>query len=428
MEEKDYKALAANLAPVIKSQIEAATAPLVARIKELEGREPAAGPKGEPGSEGAPGAKGVDGASLTNAHIDRTGNLVLTLSDGSQKDLGLVVGKSVPASEIETLVKGAVTAAVAALPVPKDGRDGTDGKDIEPEFVRGLIKDAVAALPVPKDGRDGQDGRNGTDGKDTEIETVKSLVKAAVAEIPVPKDGQNGTPGRDGKDVDVETVKTLVKESVAAIPVPKDGKDGIDGRDGNDIDPDVIRQMVKSAVAEIPTPKDGASGINGKDGRDGLDVKDLLVVEDGSLVATFSDGRSKNLGRFRGVDGAPGRDGKNIEIETVKALVKDAVDAIPVPKDGEDGVGFDDVEFADTPDGFMLRFVRGDIVKEARLPIPRDCGVYKVGTVYNKGDGISFAGSFWIAQKDGVTEKPEGGEGWRLSVKRGRDRTDPVSR
>ena len=35
--------------------------------------------------------------------------------------------------------------------VPRDGEDGQDGKDFEPEAVRYIIEEAVAALPPPVD-------------------------------------------------------------------------------------------------------------------------------------------------------------------------------------------------------------------------------------------------------------------------------------
>lgn len=51
------------------------------------------GDRGADGSDGKDGRDGRDGVSLTGALIDRSGNLVLTLSDGSTRDLGPVLGK-----------------------------------------------------------------------------------------------------------------------------------------------------------------------------------------------------------------------------------------------------------------------------------------------------------------------------------------------
>lgn len=86
----DVDALAAMLAPVIAEEVDKATAPLNARIAELEARKPEAGP---PGEKGDPGERGEDGVGIAGALIDRTGALVLTLSDGSTRELGQVVGR-----------------------------------------------------------------------------------------------------------------------------------------------------------------------------------------------------------------------------------------------------------------------------------------------------------------------------------------------
>ena len=42
--------------------------------------------------------------------------------------------------------------------MPKDGKDGVDGKSVTLDDVTLLVERAVKALPVPKDGKDGADG------------------------------------------------------------------------------------------------------------------------------------------------------------------------------------------------------------------------------------------------------------------------------
>src|SRR5690606_9881059 len=94
------------------------SAEVTERIAELEAREPEKGEKGDPGepgpagepgrdgADGAPGADGKDGVGMAGGLIDRSGHLILTLTDGTTRDMGLVVGKD-----------GA------------DGRDGAPGRD-----------------------------------------------------------------------------------------------------------------------------------------------------------------------------------------------------------------------------------------------------------------------------------------------------------
>jgi hypothetical protein len=98
----DVEALAAMLAPVISDEVEKAVAPLNERIAELEARKPEPGPpgeKGEPGERGekgeagTDGSNGRDGAGVVDGFINRDGHLIATLSDGTTKDFGEVVGK-----------------------------------------------------------------------------------------------------------------------------------------------------------------------------------------------------------------------------------------------------------------------------------------------------------------------------------------------
>jgi integrin beta 3 len=51
------------------------------------------GEKGEKGEPGHPGRDGADGVGLANSLIDRDGNLVVTMTNGDAKALGLVVGR-----------------------------------------------------------------------------------------------------------------------------------------------------------------------------------------------------------------------------------------------------------------------------------------------------------------------------------------------
>jgi len=112
---------------------------------------------------------------------------------------------------------------------------------------------------------------------------VEEKVAAAVGAIPVPVAPE------------LPDISKMVSDAVAAIPLPKDGVDGKDG-------------------------KDGEPGAIGKDGRDGLDVKDLFVADGGELVVTLTDGRSKNLGKFRGIDGKDGAPGRDAELTLPEEL------------------------------------------------------------------------------------------------------------
>ena len=136
------------------------------------------------------------------------------------------------------------------------------------------------------------------------------------------------------------------------------------------------------------------------------DVEELIAKAiAGNLVGIMSNGTTKAIGQVNGKDGAPGLPGR----------------------DGADGFGFDDLDVVDRDDGIFLRFQKGEAVKEFRLPIPRDRGFFKDGT-YLKGDGVTFGGSYWLAQVDSPDGRPEiGNKDWRLAVKRARDGKDAMN-
>jgi hypothetical protein len=101
----------------MKDSIQRAVKPLEDEIARL--REAIADIKAP--ADGKDGRDGKDGSGVAGAMIDRGGCLVLTLTNGETKSLGVVVGAD-----------------------GKSGVDGTNGKD----------------------GRDGKDGTNGQDGRD----------------------------------------------------------------------------------------------------------------------------------------------------------------------------------------------------------------------------------------------------------------------
>jgi collagen type III alpha len=132
-----------------------------------------------------------------------------------------------------------------------------------------------------------------------------------------------------------------------------------------------VNDMVAARLASIEPPQDG------KDGRDGVDGKD-------------------------GRDGANGVNGVN----------------------GKDAVPIELGELDFKQQGRELQAWRGETQLLAwKLDFIRDCGVYKAGQAYDKGDAVSYGGSLWIAQRD-TSAKPESDDSWRLAAKRGRDGKD----
>ena len=232
--------------------------------------------------------------------------------------------------------------------------------DQEIELLEKLVMDRLSELKDGADGSDGAPGKDGEPGRDG---------------APGEK-GEDGAPGEKGDPGEPGPPGVAGSEG----PPGQDGEKGADGRDGD-------------------------HGLNGADGRDGIGLAGAFVDRDGDLALTLTDGTVKHLGRIVGQDGAPGQNGK----------------------DGRDGFGFEDLEFE--YDGVRTLTVIGRAnAHEKRwsfdLPIAMDCGVYKDGETYAKGDGVTWAGSWWIAQHDEPTGKPGTNGDWRLAVKKGRDGKD----
>ena len=136
----------------------------------------------------------------------------------------------------------------------------------------------MAAVPAPKDGRDGVDA-------DPEAIAATVLAKVAVVldAIPVPKDG---AAGKDGLNADPEPIRLELLDHVnkflAEIPAPKDGVQGIEGPRGPAPEPEVIRAMVVAAVAELPPARDGKDGAAGRDADPAEGAPRSAAIEDGS--------------------------------------------------------------------------------------------------------------------------------------------------
>jgi integrin beta 3 len=174
----------------------------------------------------------------------------------------------------------------------------------------------------------------------------------------------------------------------------------------------IIKRLAK---LEARQPEKGEPGQDGKDGKDGVDGKSVTLEDVIPVLKAMQGEWALDFER------------------RAQALFQKAVDAIPKPvdgkdgqdgKDGVDGLGWDNlvVEF-DGKRTFGVKLIRADVEKVAgdiKMPVVLDAGFWKEGS-YEKGDGVTFGGSYWIAQKDTNTKPEVGNPDWRLAVKKGRD-------
>lgn len=239
---------------------------------------------------------------------------------------------------------------------------------------------------------------------------------------------------------DLAASVVALEAEVAALPQPNDGKPGasayqlacLGGFKGGESE--WLESLRGKDGARGDRGENGEAGKDGRDGKDGLDGKDGADGRAGADGAPGTDGKGGDAGDrgAAGEKGADGRDGRDGQSGQTGIAGRDGIDGSPGRdgvngKDGLDGLGFDDLSVEhDGERTFTLSFRRGDQVKEFAfaLPVAIDRGVYKDGTDYARGDGVTWAGSWFLAQKDQPQGKPGESDDWRLAVKRGRDGKD----
>ena len=198
----------------------------------------------------------------------------------------------------------------------------------------------------------------------------------------------------------------------------RDGKDGVAGRDGLTV---VGRDGAPGPVGPAgpqgdrgPAGDVGPAGPPGPQGEPGIGLPGPMGPQgdrgpEGAPGTTGPVGEPGPVGPAgeRGMPGAPGpvgpagRDGSDGTLDNLKV----------VPH--EDGRGFD-LRYKDSD-----RTVEGGVL---RYPVVLDRGVWKAEANYEAGDGVTWGGSWWIAQAQTSGARPgDGATAWRLAVKAGRD-------
>ena len=204
-----------------------------------------------------------------------------------------------------------------------------------------------------------------------------------------PEKGDKGDPGDPAPPVEID-VSDVVKELLSA--------DGIKQLVGLEVD---------AFLAENPpTPgKDGKDGDKGDPGEPGKSV----TLEDVSLF----------------LDAAIAKHVLDFERRANETLAK-AIDKIPEPKDGRDGV--DLTELSVDFDGERTVTVKGrtgEVTK--RVPIPLWRGYWSEKVVAERGDILTHNGTAYIAIVDNPKCEPGVGKydhEWKVFTRKGRDGKD----
>lgn len=270
------------------------------------GADGAAGRDGVDGKDGQPGRDGMDGKSVSveevqtmvDAAVTRAVAALPTPKDGRDGKDGApgapgrdgIDGKSIDPEEVRSVVDDLVREHVALIPKAKDGEPGPrgepgrDGKDADIATVREIVsiavKAAVADIPVPKDGAPGRDA-DPVDMRAIEAE-IESRVRRAVDAMPRPKDGEDGL-GFDDFALDLkDDGRTLVfrftgggREKTFEIVAPWQIYRGV-WKAGDFTHGDVVTYGGSQWVAKRDTQQTPGTGDDwvlcvkrGKDGKDG---------------------------------------------------------------------------------------------------------------------------------------------------------------
>jgi hypothetical protein len=170
-----------------------------------------------------------------------------------------------------------------------------------------------------------------------------------------------------------------------------------------------------AAVESRPAPPAGPPGPPGADGTDGRDGRDSVHLDildgvDGTRRygrGTVAVHRGGLIRAFRATEPLDEADG--LERAGWHVLV-DGIADVALTLEGR----------RDYVQTTTLTSGKAASVR-LRLSMPDDCGVYARGATYVRGDGVTWGGHYWIAQRETTDPPVEGGDAWRMAVRRGRD-------
>ncbi len=261
-----------------------------------------------------------------------------------------------------------------------------------------VVEKVLGLIPQPKDGEPGQDA---------DMEALKAHLGELVKAIPAPADGQSVT-----IDDVAPMIRDEVAKAVAEVPPAKDGESVT----VDDVRP-ILAELVSKAVSDLPQPQPGKDAdMDALRGYLDVLVKSLDLPKGPSVdeVAATFERRFSDLTL-------------SWERQARETLEK-AADRMPKPKDGRDALPLESFDLALGEDGrtVTVKMQAGETVieKSVKIASVMDRGVYSSEGSYEKGDGTTYGGCYWIAQKDAPAGAPGASADWRMAVKKGRDGKD----
>ncbi len=284
----------------------------------------AKGDKGDTGANGQNGSNGSDGVSIVNSVINSKGELVLTYSDSTVKNLGNVVGSNGTNGINGTDGKNGVSVTTASI---------NSVGELVLEFSNGQVSNVGKVIGA--DGTNGTNGTNGINGLTPFINTngnwqigdTDTGVKAAGTDGTNGTNGANGTNGINGKTPFINDAGNWqIGDTDTGVKAA--GTNGINGTNGKTpfINTAGNWQIGDTDTGVKASGSDGTNGVNGltpfihTNGNwwigetdtgikaTGLGVKKSEII-DGKLIITYTDNTVDNLGSIIGEKGEKGDKG-----------------------------------------------------------------------------------------------------------------------
>ena len=247
-----------------------------------KGETGAQGEKGETGAQGDKGDAGEDGIGIAEAAINEEGILIITLTDGTEKNLGTVVGKDGAKGDQgekgETGAKGEDGIGVSGAEINDNGQlviSYSDGNSVNLGKVIGAKGDKGDQGEKGETGAKGDKGDTGEAGEDG----------VGISKVEVDETGNLTVTLTSGTELALGNIK---------------GKDGL-GVSGSSINEDgeLVLTYTNGNTANLGK----VVGKDGTDGTDGVGIKTVAIDEEGVLVVTLTNGTEVNLGSIKGEDG-----------------------------------------------------------------------------------------------------------------------------
>ena len=313
--------------------------------KGEQGAQGEKGDKGDIGAQGVAGKDGQDGISVTKTEINNKGELVITLSDNTVSNLGVVIGAK--GEEGDKGEKGETGAA------GKDGEDGEDGTGIETIIIEngnlkitlttgttldlGNIqgekgdKGDVGAQGIQgvqgEKGDKGETGATGLGVKSTTINTVGELVIIYSDDTEVNLGRVIGADGAKGEQ-GIQGIQGVQGEKGDKGEKGEKGDTGVAGVGVAKVElenDELVITLSDDTVINLGNVKgsQGEKGDKGDKGETGVGITNVTITSEGHLKITFTTGNTEDLGNIKGADGR-GVDEIKIENNILKIKYSDS--------------------------------------------------------------------------------------------------------